>query len=60
MATAVIYNRISLEVVETREFSKNPVYDARGNYMYTKCRLVVEAVYNPEATAYRLDAEAVG
>ena len=46
---------ITLEIVKTRLFQQEAVYDASGtDYLYTKFTIDVQAVINPAATTYSL------
>lgn len=51
--STLTYRGISIDVVDTEEYSKSPVYDARGTYLYTRVRLVVRGVASPVTTSYR-------
>lgn len=44
---------IELEIIYTNSVNEEPIFDDRGNYIFTKVTLDVSCVYNPAATSYR-------
>lgn len=51
--STLFYNGISLRIVKTDSYERTPVYDG-FSYLYTRHRLRVQAVYNPQATSATL------
>lgn len=52
------YNELTLDVVRTLNYHREPVYDQVGNYCWTKHVGSFQCWYNPSATTYRLVAGA--
>lgn len=55
MSIVCLYDNLQIDMVHILEFHKEPVYDERDNYCFTKVRLVVQGVYNHATeSSYRI------
>jgi hypothetical protein len=50
--STITYNNVELKVTLLHTWEREPIYDAADNYLYTRHRIAVAAVYNPKATSY--------
>ena len=52
MPSALFYNGVALQLVETVEYSKRPILDALNNYLATRVIIRVKAIFNPTLNSY--------